>query len=203
MEDEAEIYDGIRAQFPVTFGKQSKSQISLEAIHNTTRRTNLPEKPSSSKPNDLPSLTSSSKAWLTSLRNSKSPNLNDAEPAMVGPSCPQVRGENLEEEEDNWDLIGPPRPPSGSVAGGEDEDGDVMVGPPRPTPGLNQSYEDGEMIGPPRPPAGSSLGDSDVEDGSDDEEENRYRIPMTNEIVLKGHTKVSFLFWLRMKLFRF
>ncbi|KAM1684332.1 hypothetical protein EV1_035236 [Malus domestica] len=29
-DDEAEIYDGIRAAFPLSFGKQSKSQTSLE-----------------------------------------------------------------------------------------------------------------------------------------------------------------------------
>ncbi|KAM1052907.1 hypothetical protein ACFX13_000481 [Malus domestica] len=37
-DDEAEMYDGIRAAFPVSFGKQSKSQTPIEAIHNTTRR---------------------------------------------------------------------------------------------------------------------------------------------------------------------
>ncbi|TQE03370.1 hypothetical protein C1H46_011021 [Malus baccata] len=36
-DDEAEMYDKIRAVFPVSFGKQSKSQTPIEAIHNTTR----------------------------------------------------------------------------------------------------------------------------------------------------------------------
>lgn len=45
------------------------------------------------------------------------------------------------------------------------------------------------MIGPPRPPAAS---DSD-EDLFDGEPENRHRIPLSNEIVLKGHTKVLLL----------
>ncbi|KAJ0082880.1 hypothetical protein Patl1_10949 [Pistacia atlantica] len=42
MEDEAEIYDGIRAQFPLAFGKQSKPQTSLEKVHDATRRSEQP-----------------------------------------------------------------------------------------------------------------------------------------------------------------
>ena len=40
----------------------------------------------------------------------------------------------------------------------------------------------------PRLPLGLSFGDSDSEE---EEKENRYQIPLSNEIVLKGHTKVS------------
>ncbi|KAF3436076.1 hypothetical protein FNV43_RR23168 [Rhamnella rubrinervis] len=195
MEDEAEIYDGVRAQFPLTFGKQSKAQTSLEAIHQTTRRasstTNLPEEPSSNKTADLPSLSSSSKTWLNSLRNPKASNFNvaseDGDRAVVGPPRPSATSSIADEDGGGAAIIGPPRPPSGS---GSDDNEDVMVGPPRPPVDLGLSDDDGEMIGPPRPPAGSKLSDSDSEDGIDDEEENRYRIPLTNEIVLKGHTKV-------------
>lgn len=168
-DDEAEIYDGIRAEFPLTFGKQSKSQTPLETIHNATRRStnSLQQQPSSSaKPNDLPSLSSSSKTWLNSLRTPKpNPNPNDSDAP----------------------LIGPPRPPPTGPASGNGDDDDVLIGPPPPPPsGPAESDDDGEMIGPPPPPAGSNMGDSD----SDAEEENRYRIPLSNEIVLKGHTKV-------------
>ncbi|KAK9944957.1 hypothetical protein M0R45_010497 [Rubus argutus] len=171
-DDEAEIYDGIRAEFPLTFGKQSKSQTPLETIHNATRRStnSLQQQPSSSaKPNDLPSLSSSSKTWLNSLRTPKpspNPNPNDSDAP----------------------LIGPPRPPPPGPAFGDEDDDDVLIGPPPPPPsGPAESDDDGEMIGPPPPPpAGSNMGDSD----SDAEEENRYRIPLSNEIVLKGHTKV-------------
>lgn len=98
------------------------------------------------------------------------------------------------DEDDGGDVIvGPPRPPGlGTDGGVEDvDDDDVMVGPPRPPVDLDRSRDDdGEMIGPPRPPpAGSKLSDSEEED-MDDEEDNRHRIPLSNEIVLKGHTKV-------------
>lgn len=102
---------------------------------------------------------------------------------------------NAGEDDDSGDaMVGPPRPPPGP-GDGEDEDGDVMVGPPPPPVGLDQSDEDGEMIGPPKPPPGWNLSDEDEEE-DDDEVENRYRIPMSNEIVLKGHTKVFFSFLL-------
>ncbi|KAE8685337.1 tetratricopeptide repeat protein 7B-like [Hibiscus syriacus] len=116
MEDEAEIYDGIRAQFPLTFD---------------------------------------------SLRNSKSPNPNPSD-----------------------SVIGPPRPPSGPVPD-YDDDYDVMVGPPPPPPGSGEHDDNDAMIGPARPPVEPSL-----DSGEEEEEENRYRIPMSNEIILKGHTKI-------------
>ncbi|XWS31354.1 hypothetical protein CRYUN_Cryun23aG0069300 [Craigia yunnanensis] len=168
MEDDADIYDGIRAQFPLTFGKQQKSQTSLEAIHNATRRPTTASAAINDNNNnktneDLPSLSSSSssKAWLDSLRNSKPPNPNP-----------------------NDSVIGPPHPPPGPVPDEDDDnDDDVMVGPPRPPTASDDDDDDDVVIGPPRPPVGPS---SD----SDSEEENRYRIPMSNEIILKGHTKI-------------
>ncbi|KAJ7972575.1 Transducin/WD40 repeat-like superfamily protein [Quillaja saponaria] len=208
MEDEADIFDGTRAQFPLTFGKQSKSQTPLEAIHNATRRptSNLISKPSSSSSsspsattistnnkssNVLPSLSSSSKAWLSSLRNSKNPNPNStSEGSMVGPAQTPV-----DSDEDGGGLIGPPRPQPGLRAGDEEEeeDGGAMIGPPRHPVGLasgDESDEDGTIIGPAPPAPGSNLEWSGPEEDSDNEGENRYRIPLSNEIVLKGHTKV-------------
>lgn len=88
-------------------------------------------------------------------------------------------------------MIGPSRPPPGQGSG-EDGDDDAVIGPPPPAPGSAQSDDEDEMIGPPRPPPGS---DEDNEDADNDEEENRYRIPTSNEIVLKGHTKVSFYYY--------
>ncbi|XP_008447362.2 uncharacterized protein LOC103489831 [Cucumis melo] len=185
MEDEAEIYDGIRAQFPLTFGKQSKAQTPLEAIHNTTRRNtsvSIPEKSSSSQnDNALPSISSSSKAWLNSLRTSKTlnpPVMNDSGPSGIT-------------RDSDGPKIGPPRPPIESKLN-EDDDDDVIIGPPLPPPAGEGSDDDedddGEMIGPPPPPPRSNLEDSDVEE--EEYEENRFRIPQSNEIVLKGHTKV-------------
>ena len=170
MEDEAEIYDGVRAQFPLSFGKQSKPQTSLEAIHSTTRRstTTATATATTNKTDELPSLSSSSKDWLSSLRN---PNSNSST------------------NEDEADLIGPPRPPPDD----EDEDVGPIIGPPRPSAAQLESIdeeEEEEMVGPPRPPPGMSFGDSEDEVEEEEETENQYRIPLSNEIVLKGHTKV-------------
>lgn len=161
MDDEAEIYDGIRAQFPLSFGKQSKLHTSLEKVHDSTRRIEPQPPAATSKSNDLPSLSSSSRAWLDSLRK---PKPSDA--TKVGPAPP-------------------PEPPIQ-----EEDDGDVMIGPPRPPqPAETEDDEGDEMIGPPRPPVAA-----ETDDEQGEEEENRYRIPMSNEIVLKGHTKVLFLY---------
>ncbi|XP_054822424.1 uncharacterized protein LOC129320814 [Prosopis cineraria] len=203
MEDEADIYDGTRSQFPLSFGKQSKSQTPLEAIHNATRRSssNLDSKPSSSShppattadtksTNYLPSISSSSKAWLLSLRSSKNPNPDSTADrrggaSTIGPPRPPPPGES---DEDGGVMVGPPRPPD------EEEDDSEMIGPPLPPVGLTpgeEGVDDGEMIGPPRPPPGSNVGASSSEDDSDEDEVgNRFRIPLSNEIVLKGHTKV-------------
>lgn len=177
MEDEGEIYDGTRAQFPLTFGKQSKSQTPLEQIHNATRRPTPPSTASDDKSNAFPSLSSSSKAWLDSLRTSKTPNPNPT----IGPSPPNSSPHDNEDV-----IIGPPRPPAGfSNAVEDDEDGKVMVGPSG-----DDDDDDSVMIGPPRPPPSR---DSDSEE-EEEEEENRHRIPMSNEIVLKGHSKVTITF---------
>ncbi|XP_028755653.1 WD repeat-containing protein 70 [Neltuma alba] len=197
MEDEADIYDGVRAQFPLSFGKQSKSQTSLEAIHNATRRSssNLSSDPSAAtthtkSTNDLPSISSSSKSWLLSLRNSKIPNPDPTADrgggsSTMGPPRPPLP---VESDEDGGVMVGPPRPPE------EKDDDSAMIGPPPPPVGLGSGEEgddDGEMIGPPRPPPSSNLGASTSEDDSDEDEVgNRFRIPLSNEIVLKGHTKV-------------
>ncbi|KAG5514765.1 hypothetical protein RHGRI_035977 [Rhododendron griersonianum] len=179
-EDEEEIYQGVRAHFPATFGKQSKPVTPLESLHNATRRPSAVDTDQST-PNDdatttakgFPSLSSSSKSWLDSLKNSN--------PSSRNRSSPNPK-------RNNDVVIGPPRPPLNSVNGDDDgdDDEDGMIGPPRPAAISEEEEEDGEMIGPPRPPPG----DSDVEEDSDGEGEGRFRIPLSNEIVLKGHTKV-------------
>ncbi|KAL1350151.1 hypothetical protein HN51_014301 [Arachis hypogaea] len=184
MEDEADIYDGVRAQFPLSFGKQSKSQTPLEAIHNATRRsnTNPPPPPSSSSSSSsskpatasaLPSLSSSSKEWLNSLRSSKNPTPTLADRgggSEIGPPPPPPP--TAEDDNDDGAMVGPPPPPPPGVGSGADED------------------EDDDMIGPPPPPSGNNLSSDDDDDSNGDELGNRFRIPLSNEIVLKGHTKV-------------
>lgn len=183
-DDEAEIYDGARAQFPLSFGKQPKSQTSLELVHSATRRNKTSTsdgaavtQPADGKiePSPFPSLSSSSKSWLNSLKNPKS--------KIIGPSRPPNEKEVEEEEEEDGGIIGPLRPAVDAKTE-EDEDGE-MIGPPQPP----LEEDDGPMIGPPPPPSGSMGSDSE-DDMEEEEEQNQYRIPLSNEIVLKGHTKV-------------
>ncbi|XP_027177491.1 WD repeat-containing protein 70 [Coffea eugenioides] len=191
MEDESEIYDGIRAQFPLKFGKQTKSPTPPEQIHSSTRRTSATDDKvsssssssaagtsKSSNDKSVPSLSSSSKAWLQSLKN---PNPN---PNWDGtPEVDPIRSSSQQADV----VIGPPRPPPHQV-----DSEDVMIGPPRPLTANEEEEDDnddddGPLIGPPRPPPGSV--DSDSKD--DEEGEDQYRIPLSNEIVLKGHTKIA------------
>lgn len=207
MEDESEIYDGIRAKFPLSFGKQTKSQAPLEQIHNSTRRSinsstaaaaaaassSESKASSKTKKNDNPflSISSSSKAWLASLKtpNRHSSLQNDVE---VGPPRPPPEARSdFDEDEDS--VIGPPPPPTGQDGekGEEEEDGVAMIGPPRPRQtGEEEEEDDGPLIGPPRPPPGSVESDSEDDELDDGDEANQYRIPLSNEIVLKDHTKV-------------
>uniref|UniRef100_A0A7N0V9E8 Transducin/WD40 repeat-like superfamily protein n=1 Tax=Kalanchoe fedtschenkoi TaxID=63787 RepID=A0A7N0V9E8_KALFE len=183
-EDEAEIYDGVRAEFPLTFGKQSKPITPLEKIHNTTRRSGATEE------KGFPSLSSSSKSWLDSVR--KPGKKRDD----FGSGNPKFGGTRAEDDGGSGGVaIGPPRPPPGWSAG-EIEEEDSLIGPPRPPAGGSSGGDgeesDGEMIGPPPPPPGLNETDSESDGGGDmeSEEEARHRIPLSNEIVLKGHSKV-------------
>uniref|UniRef100_A0A2P2QLC8 Uncharacterized protein n=1 Tax=Rhizophora mucronata TaxID=61149 RepID=A0A2P2QLC8_RHIMU len=175
MEEEADIYDGLRSQFPLTFGKQTKAQTPLEQIHNATRRTTAAA--SSADKSNVPTPLSS---YGSGALNPNPP--PDSSSGEIGDAHGDV-------------MVGPPPPPlpANRLAGDEawdDDEGEVMVGPPRPPPGEDVDDDDhGMMIGPPRPPAASV---SDSEEGDEDmgKEHNRYWIPITNEIVLKGHTKI-------------
>lgn len=101
-------------------------------------------------------------------------------------------------DDDGAAMIGPPRPPPAPAGEEDDEDGGgIMIGPPRPPPpSARGEGDDGDgMIGPPRPPPAD---DEDVDDDEDDDEEEMEddgeggfnRIPLSNEIVLRGHNKV-------------
>lgn len=78
----------------------------------------------------------------------------------------------------------------------EEEEEDAMIGPPPPPPQpeVSQDEDDQMMIGPPRaPPPSDQLGSDDEDEmDSDDEDgpEEFRRIPLSNEIVLRGHSKV-------------
>ncbi|CAH9075441.1 unnamed protein product [Cuscuta epithymum] len=190
MADESEIYDGIRAQFPLSFGKQAQSQTPLEIVHSTTRRatSTVPDantvdgKPnnSSSKSKDSLYLAPSSQSLLESFKNAN--HRNPKKSVTFGPPRPTIEFDGNGKEEEEVSMIGPPRP-SVETDGKDDV---AVIGPPLP-PAVDDE-EDEPVIGPPAPPPGPV--DSDSDDEMEEEEENLYRIPLSNEIVLKGHTKV-------------
>lgn len=189
MDDEADIYEGVRAQFPLSFGKQTKSQTPLELVHNATRRNTAANdgKPSASeKTTSLPSLSSSSQEWINSVRNSNPRNSSRDGDGLVGPPRPPAGPEEEDEK-----MIGPP--PGSGGAGDGDEDEEAPIGPPRPPSGKGDDDNggDGTSIGPPRPPPGALETDSDEDSDEDADDDPGYRIPLSNEIVLKGHTKVK------------
>lgn len=172
-EDEA-----IRAQFPLSFGKKTKSQShSIAAAHAATRR-----QPTLSASSTLLPATTAANAKSNIRQVGLFPyrKKSDSKERNDQPTS------SLEEEEDSQDdscLIGPPRPPLPL------NDDEVMVGPPRPPRNDGDEGDDVPLIGPPRPPAV----ESDVDDVDDDGSmipDDLFRIPMTNEIVLKGHSKV-------------
>ncbi|TVU30443.1 hypothetical protein EJB05_22067 [Eragrostis curvula] len=105
------------------------------------------------------------------------------------------------EDEGGGVLVGPPRPPPAPAGEEDDDDGSGMMGPPRPPPPSSRSEgedEDGVMVGPPRPPPAKEEDEEDDDDDDDDDDEEMdddgdagfNRIPLSNEIVLRGHTKV-------------
>lgn len=169
MEDDE--LEAMRAHFPLSFGKSSNVPPKpTEAIHSATRRTDAGV---SSSDSGFPSLSSSSKSWLQSVRAPKrNPKSNPAPPP-----------------DDDVSLGPPPPPPPPSQEKEEEDDDGVMVGPPPPPPPKGSDDED-DMIGPPPPPPPHVDSDEDEDDVDDDEEENRYKIPLSNEIQLKGHTKI-------------
>ncbi|KAF8392123.1 hypothetical protein HHK36_022465 [Tetracentron sinense] len=204
MEGEADVYEGVRAQFPLSFGKQTKPQTSLESIHNTTRRTLESPSPSPSPSlakTTLPSLSSSSKSWLNDFKN---PNPKSRQRRDSNPSNPSHENQEFDTrkpsvEDQNSELGKPNSTNDGGsknlvVTDEDEEDDGEMIGPPRPPPSNSDDEDeenDGVVIGPPRPPR-SILADSDEDEDSDVEPDDQFRIPLSNEIVLKGHSKVAF-----------
>lgn len=195
--------EGLRGHFPVSFGKTSKLSAPIESIHSTTRRTDVANEAGDSSDyatknsnpgkseSGFPSLSSSSGTWLRSVRGpNRNPNSSSlaasGDDVAVGPPTP------------NGVSMGPPPPPKGLGNGNDSDNDGVLMGPPPPPKGTwngNESDDDEEMIGPPPPPpAATSDVDSDEDDDDDenDNEENRYKIPLSNEIQLKGHTKVIY-----------
>ncbi|CAN7047452.1 hypothetical protein IGI04_025479 [Brassica rapa subsp. trilocularis] len=164
MEDDE--LEAMRAHFPLSFGKTSIVSPPSESIHSSTRRADA-RASSDSKPNSgFPSLSSSSNSWIQSVRRPKrNPNSTGGAKSSLSPSEDDVS------VEDDGVMVGPPPPPPTRDGNDSDDDSD-------------------DMIGPPPPPRAADV-DSDEDDvDDDDDEENRYKIPLSNEIQLKGHTKI-------------
>lgn len=166
---DGETDEAMRAHLPVSFGKQSMPQHRPSSVHLTTRRTLEPAANSLSSTATNAAIKS---AWVGELTK---PN----------PTAP-----NYEE-----DATGPLLPLP-SVTGRQEttyDDDRVVIGPPPPPPSSSEKFgveeEDEEMIGPPRPPQVTSDdgSDSDLDDLPPD---NKLRIPLSNEIVLKGHSRI-------------
>ncbi|GLJ05291.1 hypothetical protein SUGI_0015510 [Cryptomeria japonica] len=199
--DEANVQEGFRAFFPLAFGKQEKKQVSLESIHSATKRPHDPQ-PQPLKPQ------SGKKGWLQDL-NPKPPrppigpqrppsNLvelprspigpqrpppDSAEP-IVGPPRPTYLEESaIGDEEDSDQLVGPPRPPQ--FSGDDDEEEGHLIGPPRPPPNLEEEGNDGSFEA-----MTYRREDGTSDEHSDEEGGDIFRVPLSNEIVLKGHTKI-------------
>lgn len=165
--DEAEVQEGLRACFPLSFGKQEKKQAPLESIHSATKR---PEDPRPRR--------------------------------QLGP--PRPPPSILAEQEDSDRFVGPPRPPQFVRDDNDDGEAEIMIGPPRPPAQYSDDHDNEETIGPPKPSylekveetdqmVGPSKRGSDDEtsgDSDDGDDAVDFRVPLSNEIVLRGHTKV-------------
>lgn len=186
IEDEAQVFEGLRAHFPLSFGRQETKKLSLESIHAATKRQSSSSSINAGKKQSKGSL--QDRFLTTGSYTHKSPadhNHLDTQASVKRVHGPLPMGSSE------------PLKPHESIAivqqevGGDE--GEAMVGPPLP-PNASLSKENGDDIGPPPFPSGETLSSTDDEDGDtdgDDEDDSySYRVPMSNEIVLKGHTKV-------------
>ncbi|KAG0452726.1 hypothetical protein HPP92_025390 [Vanilla planifolia] len=132
--------------------------------------------------------------------NSRNPPLSDAscevdnDKEVIEPSPPGTPlGIDSTEplSDDAGVLIGPPRPHSFQAE--TESDDDAMIGPTLPLPPLPGKYdkEAGEemMVGPPRS-LQATLDDESDSDLDDLPMEESSGIPLSNEIVLKGHSRI-------------
>lgn len=166
---DGEMDEAMRAHFPVSFGKQSTAQ-HRPSVHLTTHRTLEPAANASCSTGADAAIKSS---WVSE------------------PKKPSPTAANLEENAIRHLL--PPPSVSDQHEASHDDDG-VVIGPPPPPPSSSEMFdveeeEEEEMIGPPRPPQ-STLDDGSDSDLDDLPPDDELRIPLSNEIVLKGHSRV-------------
>ncbi|KAG0453814.1 hypothetical protein HPP92_025118 [Vanilla planifolia] len=155
--------EAMRAHFPLSFGRQSKPQ-SQSANSTTERSLDAHSIPSSSNA----SLATAKPSWMVTI---KRPNPNSRNPPLSDASCEVDNDKEAETESDD----------------------DAMIGPTLPLPPLPGKYdkEAGEemMVGPPRS-LQATLDDESDSDLDDLPMEESSRIPLSNEIVLKGHSRI-------------
>lgn len=186
IEDEAQVFEGLRAHFPLAFGRQEPNKASLESIHAATKRhtstasiDGKKQQKGSLQDRFLTSGSYTHKSSADHSHNTQTPVKRVHGPLPMGSSEPLKAPESITIVQQDV----------------RDDERDAMVGPPLP-PKASSSEDNGEEIGPPLPPPGDALSSTDDEDGDTDgndegeDEEDAYQVPMTNEIVLKGHTKV-------------
>ncbi|KAL0912945.1 hypothetical protein M5K25_016369 [Dendrobium thyrsiflorum] len=166
---DAEMDEAMRTHLPVSFGKQSMPQHRSSSVHLTTRRT----LESANNPSSSSAAIAVAKSSWVDEPTKHNPTAVDFEENAIGPllPLPSVTGRHEAVYDDVRALIGPPLPPQSSSKKFDEEE------------------EDEEIIGPPRPPQLSS------DDGSDSDLddlplEDKLRIPLSNEIVLKGHSRI-------------
>ncbi|KAG8091848.1 hypothetical protein GUJ93_ZPchr0012g19618 [Zizania palustris] len=156
--------EAMRAFFPLSFGKAPTRSSGAASAHTSTLR----------------------KAQNPSAKPSTYAAADEDEDVMVGPPRPPPQpagGEGEDEEESGGPMIGPPRPPPRTSASGEGEDaGGGMIGPPRPPPVKEVDEEDEDED--------EDEDGDDSDDDMEDDGEGHHRIPLSNEVVLRGHTKV-------------
>ncbi|XP_020591411.1 WD repeat-containing protein 70 [Phalaenopsis equestris] len=163
---DGEMDEAMRAHFPVSFGKQSTSEHRSSSVHLATRRTLEP--PSNSSFSSAADAVVKS-SWVGELRKPNTAPLNFEEEAIG--LLPSVTSRHETVYDDDRVVIGPPPPPpSSSDALDAEEDEEEMIGPPRPR---NGASDDGS--------------DSDLDDSPPND---NIRIPLSNEIVLKGHSRI-------------
>lgn len=212
--DEANVQEGLRAFFPLSFGKLEKKEVPLESLHSATKRPHDPQ-PKPLKPQ------SGKKGWLQDLNPKPigpvmpSSDLAELPRPPIGPQRPPSNlvelprppiGPQRPSPGSAESIVGPPRPPHLEESAIEDEDdSDQLVGPPRPPQFSGDTdEEEGPPIGPPRPPlnveeegnngsfeAMTYRREDEISDEySEEEGDDMLRLPLSNEIVLKGHTKI-------------
>ncbi|BBN09954.1 WD repeat-containing protein 70 [Marchantia polymorpha subsp. ruderalis] len=187
VEDEAEVHTGFRASFPLSFGKQESKVISLENVHLKTQRPTVGGVKSAAVGEELlvnrfgtkgfgeSALPKKVEVYVENERSRLPTNCHDDEELTAGSRMPSRDHGKQGSEDDESPIVGPPMPSRHHGKQIDDDEDGPMVGPPMPSRALIE---------------GSSSDEDEEDDTADDNSGDEFRVPLSNEIVLKGHTKV-------------